>query len=263
MKKACLPALALACGLLCSTSHAQYADSVISYTPGTGAGTYVDSSRILGSPSTWIGYQNADPFNAPYSTNNLVAIGTGGSLTFHLSTAAQNDPLHAYGLDFLLFGHTGFVITNGDYEGGGITDGSLYAGGAAVTWISVSSDGVNFYKLDPAKASSVDGMYPTDASGNFQLPVNPNLTAADFAGKDLAGIRALYGGAAGGTGYDISWAQDADGHSVSLASINYVRVDVLSGVAYLDAASVVPEPTTWALGLLGAGCLALIRRCKA
>ena len=38
--------------------------------------------------------------------------------------------------------------------------------------------------------------------------MNPALTAADFAGQDLAGIRALYNGSAGGAGFSLAWAID-------------------------------------------------------
>ena len=55
-------------------------------------------------------------------------------------------------------------------------------------------------------------------------------------------IRSLYNGSGGGTGYDISWAQDGGGQSVFLPSISFVRVDVLSGKSEIDAISAVPEP---------------------
>ncbi len=122
---------------------------------------------------------------------------------------------------------------------------------------------MHFYTLDPTKAPNADGLFPTDSSGNFLTPVNPALTAADFAGKDLAGIRALYNGSGGGTGYDLAWAQDSSGNSVLLSSVDFVRVDVLSGTAYLDAFSVVPEPSVWALaGLALLGCFVAARREK-
>jgi hypothetical protein len=111
---------------------------------------------------------------------------------------------------------------------------------------------VHFYTLDPTKAPNADGLFPTESSGSFLTPVNSALTAADFAGKDLAGIRALYNGSGGGTGYDLAWAQDSLGNPVTLSSVDYVKVDVLSGTAYLDAFSVVPEPSALALGGLAA-----------
>jgi len=65
----------------------------------------------------------------------------------------------------------------------------------------------------------------------------------DFAGLNAAQIRALYYGSAGGTGYDLSWAQDANGQPVKLPEINYVRVEVLSGKSEVDGfASVFVPP---------------------
>jgi hypothetical protein len=160
-------------------------------------------------------------------------------------------------VDFIVFGHAGFTITNGDYSGGGITDGSLYAGGSASVQVSVSADGVHFYTLNPGLTPQVDGLYPTDGSGNPLLPVNPALTAANFAGQNLAGIRSLYAGAAGGAGFSLSWA------GVPLASANYVQFNVLSGTAFIDAVSVVPEPAGGALVALGGALLVWSKRRQA
>jgi hypothetical protein len=105
--------------------------------------------------------------------------------------------------------------------------------------------------LNPLLTPGVDGLYPTDASGNPFLPVNPLLGAANFAGKDLAGIQALYAGSGGGAGFDLSWAVDGSNQSVVLSPVSFLRLDVLSGSAYIDAVSVVPEPTACSLTLLG------------
>src|SRR5205085_1813634 len=112
------------------------------------------------------------------------------------------DPAHPFGLDFNLFGNSGFIITNGDFSGGGITDGSLFGAGTGITRISVSADNVTYYILDPARVPPVDRSFPTDGAGNFQVAMNPGLGAADFSGKDLIGIRSLYSGSAGGVGFD-------------------------------------------------------------
>ncbi len=246
---------ALAAASVCSslTGHAQYADSVVAYTAGSGVSAgYTDPTRALGSPTVFNGYQNTDPFNPPYQSADLVSVGAGGSLTVQFNTPILNNPGNPFGLDFVIFGNAGFVITNGDYSGGGITDGSLFANNTGATRVYVSADNVNYYVLNPSLAPVVDGFFPTDAAGDFSRPVNPALGAGDFAGKDLAGIRALYAGSGGGTGFDISWAQDGNGQSVFLPSIRYVRVDVLSDKSEIDAFSVVPEPGAWSLFWAGA-----------
>jgi hypothetical protein len=266
MKKNLFVSLALA-GILFvpATTRAQFASTVSSYTEGSGVSSgYNDPTAALGAPTTFIGYQNADPFNPPYQSSDIVEIGTGGSLTLQFNTPIQNNPNNPFGLDFIIFGHAGFNITNGDYSGGGITDGSLFTGGTADVRVSVSADGKTFYTLNPSLTPMVDGLFPTDASGNPFLPVNPALTAADFAGKDLSGIAALYNGSAGGAGFDLAWAIDGSNQSVSLPSVDYVRLDVLNDgtPAYIDAITVVPEPTTYALAITSAGLFLLRRRIK-
>ena len=70
------------------------------------------------------------------------------------------------------------------------------------------------------------GLFPTDGSGIFGLPVNPALGPGDLANLSLAQIRALYAGSAGGTGYDLAWAVDINNLPVNLASISQIRVEV-------------------------------------
>src|SRR5947208_16950251 len=183
MLKLHLLALALASLFVPSTIRAQYADAVVSYTAGSGASAgFTDPSRALGAPTTFIGYQNADPFNPPYRGTELVSVGEGGSLTVQFSTPILNGPSHAYGLDFIIFGNSGFIITNGDYSGGGITDGSPFGNNTGATRVSVSQDNVTYYPLNPLLAPTVDGLFPTDGIGDFHLPVNPAFSGPDFAG---------------------------------------------------------------------------------
>ncbi len=263
MKKVCLT-LALAGWFVIPTlTRAQFAGGVYDYTAGSGvASGYNDPTAALGAPSQvtpGIYGGPVDPFDAPYLSDQIVGVGTGGSLTLQFSTPIQNNPNNPFDLDFIIFGHTGFIE---DFGTGTAVDGSLYTGGTSDVRVSVSADGTTFYTLNPALTPQVDGLFPTDGSGNPFLPVNPALTAADFAGQDLAGIRALYKGSAGGAGFSLAWAIDSNGQSVSLTSVDFVRLEVLNDAtpAYIDAISVVPEPATWALAITGAGLFLLRRR---
>jgi hypothetical protein len=272
MEKSLFVSLALAGALFVPTIiHAQFADSVVSYNSGNGfAAGYTDPTAALGAPSqvTPGAFGGpVDPFDPPYLASQIVSVGAGGSLTVHLNTPVQNSASNPFGMDFVIFGNTGFQITN-DYDadfnpiGTPATDGSLFGNNPGVTRVSVSVDGVNWFTLNPSLAPTVDGLFPTDGSGNSSLPVNPNLTSASFGGQTLAGIESLYAGSAGGTGFDLAWAQDTNGASVLLPNADYVRIDVISGVSEIDAISVVPEPATGALLLSGAGLLWLQRRKK-
>jgi hypothetical protein len=265
-----VPALTLAGVLsLIQAASAQFASSVVSYHSGVGFQPgYTSASSALGEPSritpgTFGG--PVDPFNPPYLASQLVSLGTGGSLTVQFAAPILNHPGNSFGVDFNIFGNSGFIITNAfdenwNYIGTPRTDGSLFGADAAATRVSVSSDGLNFFTLNPAFAPTVDSLFPTDGLGDFGLAVNPALTAADFAGLDLAGIRALYNGAGGGRGFDISWAQDGLGQSVLLSSVEFVRIEVLSGNAEIDGVVAVPEPTTLSLAVFGLGALITARR---
>ena len=270
MQKESFRGLALASVLFVpSLGSAQFADSVVAYTSGTGFQPgYNTPASALGEPSrvtpgTFGG--PVDPFNSAYLSSQLVSLGAGGSLTVQFNSPILNLPANPFGLDFNIFGNAGFVVTNAmdenwNYIGTPRTDGSLYGADATSTRVSVSADGINFFTLNPAVTPLVDGFFPTDGSGNFGLPVNPTLSGNSFAGKDLAGIRSLYNGSGGGRGFDISWAQDGFGNSVLLGSISFVRVEVLGGNAEIDGFAVVPEPTVLALCTVGVGALLFGRR---
>jgi hypothetical protein len=253
--------LGFLCGIAMTPAiHAQYASSVISYNAGTGATAgYNDPSTALGTPSTFTNdprFPSAvDPYDPPYLADQIVSIGAGGSLTLQLGAPIRNDSAHAFGLDFIVYGNAGFIA---DFQTG-ISTGALFGADATGTRVSVSADNVTYFTLDPNLAPIFDSYFPTDGAGAFGQPVNPSLAnAASFNGLTMDQIRAEYGGSAGGTGYDLSWARDAGGNPVALDSINYVRLDVVSGKAEIDGVVGVPEPSTWAL--LGIGVLTAFAR---
>ena len=248
--------LAMASSVLVSTTApAQFASSVISYERGTGfAANFTNSSAALGAPTPGIG---VTPYAPPFSTSQLVSIGSGGWLTLQLNTPILNDASHPFGIDFLLFGNSFFVTTNGT-GASARTSGAIFTSSVS-TRVEVSADGSSWFTLDPSLAPTVGTLFPTDGTGNPLTPVNPALTSSDFAGLNLAGIRSLYNGSAGGAGFDLGWARDSDGNFVDLESASYVRINVLSGRTQIDAVSAVPEPATGALLLVGLGFLCVMR----
>jgi hypothetical protein len=220
-----------------------FADSVVSYDPGTGyAVRFTHAPAVLGEPSRVNPFSDSvEPFNPPYSTNQIVSLGEGGSLVVQFHQPIINHPNNLFGLDFIIFGNTGFIITNEfdlmtyNWIGVPATDGSLFGQNLGSTLVSVSRDGVHFYVLDPMLAPVVDNLFPTDGAGNFQIPLDPAVTPEEFSGRTLDDMRALYNGSGGGTAFDISWARDVDGDPVFLPEINFVRIDVLSGKSEIDA----------------------------
>jgi hypothetical protein len=242
-------------------THAQFASGVISYNPGSGfSPNYTNTSAALGAPASGTGIT---PFAPPFSTSQILSIGAGGSLTMQFNTPILNNPANPYGIDMMIFGNSFFVVTSGSGSSA-ITSGAIFTSTVS-TRVEVSADGSSWFTLDSALAPNVGTLFPTDGTGNPFTPVNPALTSADFNGLNLSGIRSLYGGSAGGTGFDLSWARDGDGNSVGLQSASFLRIDVLSGRTQIDAISVVPEPGSLALvGMGGAvAWMMVLRRRKA
>jgi hypothetical protein len=266
-------ASALAAFIAAPALLAQYATAVVEFNPGASpAAGLTNSAAAIGEPSRSTPGQfggPVEPFSPPYTGDQLVSIGTGGSLTVRFASPIRNDPLNPYGSDFSIFGSAGFQVTNAfdenfNYIGTPATDGSLFNPNTGTTKVSVSADGTIWYALDPSLAPVVDHYFPTDGSGNFSIPVSPSLRPVDMSGRTLEQIRAAYAGSAGGAAYDIAWARDGAGLPVSLEQISFIRVDVLTGRAEIDgfaAVSAVPEPRTIALvAIAGAGALVFRRR---
>jgi hypothetical protein len=250
MKSVPLLVLAVASSLL-TVRAADFADSVASYEPGAETTPrFRNPAAALGAPSQINPFgEETDPFNPPYGTNQVVSVGAGGWLVLEFHTPILNHPNNLHGYDFILFGNSGFVITNDfdpatfDWIGTPATDGSLFGFNPGESRVSVSRDGVEFFTLDPALAAVVDGPFPTDGAGDPHRPPLPGLALSDFAGATLEDIRTLYDGSAGGTAYDIGWAVDAQGQAVFLPEVNFIRIDVLSGKSEIDAvASVSRNP---------------------
>jgi hypothetical protein len=217
--------------------------AVVSYEPGTGAAPrFNHPEAALGAPSQFNPFgEPTDPFNPPYGTNQIVSIGADGHLVLQFQTPILNHPLNPEGFDFTLFGNAGFIITNEfdltifDWLGTPATDGSLFGTSEGVIVISVSRDGNEFFVLDPGAAPRIDAFPPTDGAGDPGVPIPSGLSAADFSGATLATIRELYRGSAGGASFDLDTALDQRGQKIFLPEINFIRVDVLTGRAEVDA----------------------------
>ena len=243
-----------------------YASSVVSYVPGTApVAGYTTPGVALGEPERVTGEGFGVPgvvsmFNPPFGTDEIVSIGEGGQITLEFDTPILDSPANLFGADFILFTNAGFIDTSFPSGQIGSPPGQF---GNDDALVEVSADGLSWFSVSTNLA---DGLFPTQgfldggpfdvAAGsvptNFQKPIDPSLTVADFDGLTYAGALALYDGSGGGTPVDIA--------STGLSSANFVRISVLDdGNALtnlnfeLDAVSGVPEPMT--LGLLSLGLL--------
>ena len=237
---------------MCTTAIGDpWADHIFSYEAGTGLDpAYTNPYVVLGQPERMTGegiYPGAvTPFNPPWLPEEIVGIGEGGHLTVQFDEPIKDDPAHAFGVDFLLFGN-GFLLF-----GGGGTIGELSEEGPFT--ISVSADGDTFV---PLAGEHYDAMFPqlgyldlTDpydpnpgsVPSNYTRPVDPSLTfEGDFVGKTFEELVELYDGSGGGIPFDIS--------PTGLSAVSYVRVDVPLGASSpeFDAFAAVPEPASFTL----------------
>jgi len=241
---------------------------------------YSDPNAALGQPTTLVyGIYDSPPgayhrslvytaYNTDPSGNNLlVSLGsTGlGVLTVKFDAPIVHSDSHWFGEDLIVFGNQGFVgdapvTLNTDMSHLHIKDGSTYG---ALPTVSVSADGFNFVTLTPADSVPFPenpyrwaGLSAQNPSGwddshlqDFSKPVDPSLTAGDFAGQTVAhAANDLYDGSAGGTAFSLANTPFAT------TGIQYIRftgtgaVDAVSRVG--NAAAPVPElGSGWLLGV--------------
>ena len=235
-----LPAFA---GIALNVSAAtNYAARVISYHPGTDhADGFTNTAAVLGEPSRLNPFDDAtEPFNPAYGKDQVLSIGEGGQVTIKFRRPVFNVLRRPFGLDFIIFGNSGFIVTNEfdpetfGWIGTPATDGSLFGHNSGVTRVSVSADGRRFFTLDPELAPEVDVLFPTDGAGSFTLPVNPEVGPDDFAGATHEIIREWYAGSGGGAGFNVAWARSKKGRKFPLRFIRFVRVEVLQGRVEVD-----------------------------
>jgi hypothetical protein len=237
-------------GFVFTVQASDFAIRVVNYQPGANpAPGYTNAAAVLGEPTIVNPFEDdVTPFTPPYSPEDVLSLGDGGSLTVEFNTPVLNHPNNDFGIDFIIFGNSGFIVTNdfdwNTFEWIGIpaTDGSLFGANYGETRVSVSRDGMNFHTLDPALAPTVDRTLPTDSYGDFHTPALPGLTEADFAGLTEEEMAEIYQGSAGGAGYDLDWARDEYGIPVSLPQVRFIRIDVLSGHSEVDAVGKVFVP---------------------
>ena len=235
---------------------------VVSYTAGTNAhGRLHRSERGAGlaaaaRPGAAPFDGDVTPFNAPYAASDVVSIGAGGSLVVRFDHPVSDDAANPYGIDLLVFGNAFLGIDFGT----GLADGTLiftepgqHRGESGRSHLVRRRQASTPTARCSRRSRTRTRPDPFDFGGtiptSYTRPVNPALTAADFAGKTTAEIAALYGGSGGGAGIDLG--------ALGLPWIEYVRVFQLAGDGCVDRRSTrfadVPEPDARALlGVAGA-----------
>ncbi|MBC7785660.1 MAG: PEP-CTERM sorting domain-containing protein [Burkholderiales bacterium] len=251
------------------------ASQVIEYLPGNAIASFQNTAAALGLPVGNTGFGALTPFNPHFSSNQIMIIGAGGSMTLKLDKPVTIIPSAKIGV----FSNVGIVDEDPDTQydvnfntiagGGGIAGSpTLTFSPAGFGFVSVSSNGMDWSSLGASSFSFGNPTnYYTDTnialnfaalgtqSADFFKPFGGTL--ASFAGLKYRDAGAandmvrLLNGSAGGTWLDIS--------SVPLAEVNYVKFDVpVGGRMVIDAVTAVPEPVS--AGLLVAAAGLMVRR---
>ena len=216
-----------------------FAVEVIDYVEGSGTGLYNDPNSAVGRPSLETGgesYPETEPVVPvfqPWLANQVVTIGNGGRLTVKFSHPVENDENNPYGVDFIVFGNSFLVIAlvNGNEQDWdfGNPEQTIVSGAVASEpgIVSVSQDGQTWYTFSdgpyaddfaPTAAymwDDVNDVWGTELDPT--RPFDPNLSAAEMSGMNVAEVIELYNGSAGGTGFDIG--------VFGLGWIQYVRIE--------------------------------------
>ncbi len=265
MKKTIALTLAAFSSAATLANAAFFADAVVEYTPGTGVGSYTNSSTALGEPSPIVGAADGfpnvfSPFSPHYETTDLVAIGTGGHLTLRLShfvTIDRNPGVRELGI----WENVGLI----DSVGNGTATNPATTFGADSAVVEVSPDNVTWFALNngsPILFNLPGNYYKNAGPYDASAPASPQFadfgkpftgTLSSFDGENYSQVLATLNGSAGGTWLDLD--------SSPFSQVGYVR---FSGVAAnqtleVDAVSIntslagaaVPEPAS--LGLLAMG----------
>lgn len=209
-----------------AAAQSPFAGAVVSYAPGIGAvNGFTNPATALGSPERFTGEglfpQCVTPFQPAYRPDEIVSIGSGGSLVLAFGHDVTDDPRNPFGIDLIVFGNSFFTDSS---FGQGVVAGLASEGGT----IALSADGVSW---TPVAKIDADGLFPTlgylDAApfqvvagsvpSDFLRPVDPSLLLGDVLGLGYEELVQAYDGSGGGAGIDLAWA--------GLDRVRFVRID--------------------------------------
>jgi hypothetical protein len=245
-----------------------FASQVVDYEAGTNAnGAYTDASAALGEASRFTGLgvfpSGVTPFNPAFSADQLVSVGSGGSLTLRFDTDITNDPSHRFGVDLIVFGNS-FFVDQSYFDGDTSNDGtgvlgpnpaifgpnsaaSVYVSADGLDWRLAATTSLNLFPtLGYSDYTDATPLGPGSVPTDFTRAMDPSLGLSDLANMTFADLVALYDGSGGGVGIDIS--------GTGLSAARYVRIENNGAAAFnIDAVSVVPAPGALALLAAAAG----------
>jgi hypothetical protein len=208
------------------------------------------------------------PFNPPADTDQLVTVGSGGTITLQFPK-----PINVLSSAPTVGVFTAAGLIDNDYPNGQATDPATLFSNPESAVVSVSANGSTWVSLGVQNFNIPENFF-TNATSPYQVTAPSPADVADFGqpftqtldsfdGKTYSGILTKLNGSAGGTWLDLS--------GTGLSEINYIQfteptdqVPVTSFIA-IDAVSAndasVPEPASSVAFLaLGGLCLRRVRR---
>jgi hypothetical protein len=234
-----------------------FAAEVVSCSGALGPSPYNDPNAVLGKPTTWIKDSGGKTFAcslvfpaynvSPDGQKLILTLGKDANIVVGFDHDVGDDPGNPYGIDFIIFGNSAFV-------GSGIVDANTNMDTYHLASPAVVNDepmvvSVAQYPDGPwysfEDGPYADGIFPTNAfTWNSQAhswaseqdwlrPVDPSLSFSDFSGLTVADAIDLYGGSAGGTGFDIAKLSPEDYAALDVDPqtgrkwIRYIRVEAI------------------------------------
>ncbi|MHC4216104.1 MAG: hypothetical protein ACYSWP_22350 [Planctomycetota bacterium] len=241
-----------------------FAIEVVSY-DDRNVSSHKDPCTALGRPSVDVDYFGVDrpvvPVYAVWEEHQVVKVGFEGHLVLKFSHKVGDDDNNPYGVDFIVFGNSFQGIgggTNWEYQDPAtvtINSDDVFTEPGLV---SVSQDGVTWYTYNDPNLPRADTFAPTlgrmydpnnavDAYPSWEnlwwadvtnptIPLDPNLTSADFVGRTIAEVCTIYGQSAGGTGFDLldlapqDYTALAEDEQTGRKWIQYIKVECTDSI---------------------------------
>jgi hypothetical protein len=223
----------------CRAAPEDWACAVLEYVRGANAASaYTNAHAALGEAARetldWSTTALVTVINPAWLPSQIVSIGDGGHVTLALGADAINedDPVHPYGVDLLVYGNALF---------GTASTASFYAS----PWVGISGEPADIWvSADSqtwcrARARFADWYMPTQAvdvngdPSDYLRPINPALLTNEWFEADppwsYSNTVAAYDGAAGGCPVDLGDLLTSAGAPTNLPWVRYVKIADTSG----------------------------------
>lgn len=236
--------------VLVTAGHSQamsndWAVAVLDYLPSSPHPGFTNAQHALGPAAReTIGFlsNTVDRVLVFQPAVDVVSIGNGGQLSLLMGTTVINDddPVHPFGTDLIVYGNAFFTIRSGTFTFYS-SPWTMMHSEAAEIWVSADTNewfraiGVMADDLLPTQSVDINGV-PSD----YLLPVDPALYSNDWTDGTWSYTNTVlaYGGAGGGAGVDLSRLETDSGAPTSLTYCIAVRFKDVSGTgrsAEIDA----------------------------